>query len=106
MSDIVIGQDDGGRGVTAAVGDRIRIELPENPTTGFRWQVETVDAAVLRLAATDFQPSASAAIGGGGLGVFHFDVIGSGSADLRLELKRSWETQSPRSTFSIRVSVP
>ncbi len=105
MSEIVVKESDAARSVTAVIGDRVKIELPENPTTGFRWQVASIDAGILRPQADDYVAGADTGVGGGGLRVFFFEAASSGAADVRLELKRSWEPQSPRSTFAIRVLV-
>jgi inhibitor of cysteine peptidase len=104
MSEIVVTQGEHGRTVAAAAGDRIKIELPENPTTGFRWQGGADNASVLRLESDDFIPGGGT-VGAGGLRTFRFLAAGSGSADILLELKRAWESQPARSTFAIRVSV-
>ena len=65
----------------------------------------SIDGGVLRAVAEDFVAGAAAGAGGGGQRVFCFDAGSRGAADVRLELKRSWEAQSPRSTFAIRVLV-
>jgi inhibitor of cysteine peptidase len=104
MAEIAVGAGENGSTVTAAVGDMVRIELAENATTGFRWQVASVDSSVLRLQSDDFAPSGSG-VGSGGLHVFRWAAVGRGSTDLRLELKRSWEAGLAKSTLAIRVSV-
>ncbi len=105
MAEIVVREGETARTVTVATGDEVKVELSENPTTGFRWQVTSVDAGVLRLQSDDFVPSAGAAVGSSGLRVFRFAAVNSGGTEVRLELKRPWEAQPPRSTFAILVSV-
>jgi len=48
MTEIALTQADSGRTIPAALGDAIRIELPETPTTGFRWAVGPLDPTLLR----------------------------------------------------------
>jgi inhibitor of cysteine peptidase len=104
MAEFTVRAGEHGSTVTAAVGDVVKIELAENPTTGFRWQVAAVDSSVLRLQSDDFAPGGPA-VGSGGLHVFHWAAAGRGGTDVRLELKRSWEAGPAKSTFAIRVSV-
>jgi inhibitor of cysteine peptidase len=105
MVKILITETESERTVSAAVGDMLTIGLPENPTTGFRWQVASVDAGVLSLQADDFLQRASTAVGSGGVRIFRFLTVNPGSTDVRLELKRTWEALPPTSTFTTRVSV-
>jgi inhibitor of cysteine peptidase len=105
MAEIVVTQAESGRSVTAAIGDQIKIELPENPTTGFRWEIVSRASDVLGPPRDDYVASPAAGVGGGGMRVFRFDVAGAGAAEVRMELKRSWEAQAPRATFTTRVTV-
>ena len=94
-----------GAAVTASVGDQVRLELPENPTTGFRWQLVTFGAGLLRPLGDEYVPSGGTAVGSGGLRVFRFSAASPGAADIRLELNRPWETQPAREEFVARVLV-
>lgn len=105
MVEIAVGEGQNGAGVSATVGDELKLELAENPTTGFRWQPTGIDDRTLQLRGDDFVPAAGAAIGGGGRRLFRWAVLRPGVTDVRLELKRPWEAAAPRSTFGIRVSV-
>jgi inhibitor of cysteine peptidase len=104
MTEIVVSHAESGRSVTAAVGDLIKVELSENPTTGFRWEVVSGVPDVVRALRDDYVAS-GAGMGGGGTRVFCFKVATTGSVEVRMELKRSWETQAPRASFAFRVSV-
>lgn len=104
MAEITVRAGENGSTVTAAVGDVVKIELAENPTTGFRWQIASVNSSILRLQSDDFAPSGPP-VGSGGLHVFRWAAAGRGNTDVQLELKRSWETAPAKSTFAIRVSV-
>src|SRR5438105_9627169 len=92
--------DDGSRR-SVDVGDRVTVSLPENPTTGYRWQVE-VDDAVLRLVDDRFE-APTPARGAGGRRVLVFDAAGAGSTTLRLENRRSWGSDPPSEAFAVRL---
>jgi inhibitor of cysteine peptidase len=102
MNQIVLQEGDTAGEIDVAPGDEVRIELTENPTTGFRWQTTGESADILRLESSDLQ-QIGGGIGAGGLRIFRFSVAGSGKATLKLELKRAWETGPPRATFAVAV---
>jgi len=104
-AEIVVRDSENGRAVSASIDDVVRIELSENPTTGFRWQLSSIDAGVLSLQSDVFTPASGAAVGGGGFHVFRFVAGGRGSCHVQFELRRSWESGLASSTFAIRVSV-
>ena len=72
-------------------GLTFRIELPENPTTGYRWAPIDTDHEMFELIDSSYSTRERPAIGEGGMRSFLFRVIRPGTADLRLELRRPWE---------------
>jgi inhibitor of cysteine peptidase len=89
----------------ARVGDPIRLQLSENPTTGYRWQMQPDVTAGLRILADSFEASvAGAGAGAGGVRFWTIVADEPGKAVLRLELKRSWEKTSTR-TFSVTIEA-
>jgi inhibitor of cysteine peptidase len=86
----------------------LSVRLPENPTTGFRWQQKEPQASARVLAAIgdSYEPSGHGRVGGGGVRIFRFAAHGSGAAALHFTLARPWEQSSaPRETFSLQVEV-
>ena len=105
MVDIVVTEADLGREVAARVGDAVVVQLPENPTTGFRWALASPQGDVLDLAHDGFQPSAQTSVGAGGLRVFRFRAKRAGSGRIELRLARAWESGPPKAAFSVDVKV-
>jgi inhibitor of cysteine peptidase len=85
------------------VGETVRIQLSENPTTGFRWRLQADGAPALRLIQDTFEASGSAP-GSGGSRCWTFAADHPGSIELRMELQRSWQPQPVRS-FGITLDV-
>jgi inhibitor of cysteine peptidase len=85
---------DAGRSRSASPGDLVVIGLDETPTSGYRWEVDEFDPAVLRPAGDDFRPASGAGIGGGGVREFRFTVVGPRRGAVRLALRRAWERES------------
>lgn len=95
-----------GRVVTLRVGDTLRVELEENPTTGYRWQAQPVEAGVLEPASTSYEAAGEHAAGSGGTARLDFRAARPGRVTLRLELRRPWETAGAAwQSFEARVVV-
>jgi len=93
-----------GQPVTTEVGERLRISLPENVTTGYRWQVGGDCAAVLNL--EDDQTSAAAGPPGAvGKRVLVFAAKAEGHCELRLEYARAWEKTVTGKTLTFPITV-
>ncbi len=108
MAEIVITIGHNGGSVKVATGDVITVQLPENPTTGYRWQrYEEADSArILAFIGDSFQGSDRAAPGAGGTRIFRFAPQSSGAASLHVALVRSWQQDAaPRETFRLHVDV-
>ena len=72
-------------------GEVVRISLDENPSTGFRWELEHDNDQVLRLLTSGYISNSSAAVGGGGQHVWKFMAEKNGKARLIMKHWRSWE---------------
>lgn len=100
---LVIDQTRNNNAIEISVGETFRVQLSENPTTGYRWHLQTDGAPALRLVQDSFEASRSAP-GGGGLRCWSFAADHPGSIELRMELRRSWQPQ-PVNSFGVTVSV-
>lgn len=97
---------DNGGSVEIGTGDILVVGLKENPTTGFRWEIDAIDEAVLAHAGSTFERPPNSAIGGGGVRHLEFRPLSSGECDVNLKLWRSWTgPSSVRERFSLRVRV-
>ena len=97
-----------GMNVTVQVGDRLIVALRANPSTGFAWQVTTIDSASLQLVQEQFLFDNTTDLAGApGTSVFEFDAIGTGSSTLSLENRRAGEPAGtpPAQTFSFGLLV-
>lgn len=85
------------------MGRRIEISLPENPTTGFRWQAVQLGEPVVELIEKHFVPGLKAT-GETGLQVWKFKVTAEGAATIQLVYRRSWESDAAAANiFSLQV---
>lgn len=100
---LVIDQAHNNGSVDLFVGDSFRVQLSENPTTGYRWHFQSHALPALRLIQDLFEASGSQP-GSSGVRYWIFAADTPGSVELRLELRRSWQKQ-PVGTFAVTVSV-
>ena len=98
-----LGTDDNGREVALHTGDALCIDLPESPTTGFRWRLVAVDATVVALDEDRFDVT-SAQPGASGVRRFRFVAVGPGATDITLHRTRRWETSS-EPEYTVRVTA-
>jgi|SRR5215204_3700833 predicted secreted protein len=85
---MLLSEQDRGRTIEVAEGDIFTVRLKENPTTGYRWSVETTNG--LEQVGDDFE-AGGGAIGAAGVRVFEFRATRPGSHKLRLKNWREWE---------------
>jgi len=94
---------DHGRTVESDQGEVLTIRLIENPTTGYRWAIES--SGGLELIDDDFEIS-SKAMGSGGERVFQFRAASPGSHELHLKNWREWEgDKSITKRFDVNLLV-
>jgi predicted secreted protein len=83
-------EDDGGR-FSLEVGATCSLQLPENPTTGYCWEVESLDLTRLQPLGSDFTLSTPASIGSGGLRLLSFRGLAPGVVTLSLRHWQPWQ---------------
>jgi inhibitor of cysteine peptidase len=106
MPDLTLTQNDNGRSIPVPVGAVIHIDLPENPTTGYRWSLRASDKQSMALESENYTPAESSGVGGGGTRHFLFRAKAPGTATLVLKNMRQWEPEEKAvSTFCVRLIV-
>ena len=93
------------RTVELRAGDTLRISLPENAATGYRWAVDRVDGELIK--AAESQPHYSGdAVGSGGLMTFTFEAKKAGSGEIALKNWRDFEGDaSVQKRFRLRLHI-
>jgi inhibitor of cysteine peptidase len=105
-----IGAGQNGGQVDTRKGEVLVVSLDSNPTTGYRWEVSEIDAAILQQKGdAEYTSNATATPpvpGAGGKQTFRFDVVGTGETTLKLVYRRSWEKGvDPSQTYTVQVTV-
>ncbi|HWT98073.1 MAG TPA: protease inhibitor I42 family protein [Terriglobales bacterium] len=105
MTRLTLTERHDGQHLGARLHDLLELHLAENATTGYRWEIDSCDTGLLQLVETTAHyPSVTP--GSGGMTVFRFRVIGTGSAVLKLKYWRHWEgAASVRQRFSVVIDA-
>ena len=104
--DVKVTEKEAGKSVEVANGGTLEITLEGNPTTGYTWEVESVDDKILKLEGEPDFEADSDAMGAGGMMTLKFDAEGAGKTDLKLVYHRPWEKdEAPAETFEVSVTV-
>ena len=106
MAEYVFAEKDNGASVQVRRDAKITIELNENPTTGYRWMISSIDEAFLVPAGDDFVPPDQKSPGAGGLRRFFFRAKSAGSTALTLINKRAWQSDDQAvGTFKLAIRI-
>ena len=90
MAEVAVTKEQNGRVVTVKVGDSISVQLPENPTTGYAWALDSIDPKLLEARAPAYHP-AGAGPGTGGVKTWALSARAAGRTRLELKRWRHWE---------------
>src|SRR5689334_14742171 len=102
---LLLVEADNGRTVDAKVGETVRVILPENATTGYRWAVDRYDEQSVAVIGTEPQYMPKA-VGSGGEVAFTFQAKKVGTSEIVLKYWRHWEGDSSvTKRFGFRLDV-
>ena len=102
---LLLVEKDNDRTMDIHLDETVQISLPENATTGYRWEIDRYDEALIKMLATE-PCYTSNAIGSGGVVAFIFQGKKIGSGEIALKHWRSWEGDaSVVARFHIRLNV-
>jgi len=106
MANCRLTYNDNGRSVQVPLGAEIAIDLPENPTTGYRWSVRGLTGGCLALKSVEYSPTPGPGVGGGGTRHFCFLANTPGKTTLTLKNMREWEQEEKAiDEFSLAATV-
>ena len=106
MADLVFGEKDNGALVEVGRGSKVTIELPENPTTGHQWAIDSIDESFLAPEGDAFLTGKQMGLGAGGVRRFFFRAKGSGYTSLSLINKRALDSSADAiSSFKLAVRI-
>lgn len=88
------------------VGDKIRLELCSNATTGFQWEYQITQENVLKEEDHDYKEPENGLIGSAGLELWTFEAVGAGETEVEMEYSQPWEGGEKEVwTYTMTVTV-
>ncbi|MDQ3966855.1 MAG: protease inhibitor I42 family protein [Thermoproteota archaeon] len=78
-------------------GDKFKIEVESNPSTGYKWHLLFSNEDILRLISSEFVPKLTNQVGSSGIQRFNFEAIKEGRTSVKVVYKRVWEEQAMKS---------
>lgn len=105
---IIKSEKDTGSTLEMNTGDNLEIVLEANPTTGYRWEVASLDSSILSKTSTEYKADVvpEGIVGSGGNSINRFKAIKIGKTFLKLIYRRPFEKNVPPvKTFGMTVVV-
>jgi inhibitor of cysteine peptidase len=91
--------------VRVGPNDVIVIQLPESPTTGYRWDIDRLDEQLLGVEESTFDPTGPA-VGAGGTREIRIRPKGAGRGSIHLKNARVWDSPDAAiDRFDLSVEV-
>jgi len=95
MTEIKLTRNDNDKTVEAKVGEPVVIELPENPTTGYRWILDVKEeTGIASTSDSIYAKATESGVGSAGTRTFIVKLESSGSATVNARLRRQWEPEN------------
>ena len=95
-------ESDNGKTISVTRGQVVKVQLDENPTTGYRWA--TSISSGIQVTGDTYAASTSGRMGAGGVHTWTLKITGTGDQHFDADYKRSWEPGSADS-YSIHFVV-
>jgi inhibitor of cysteine peptidase len=95
---LTITPENAGRPVELDKDQELRVRLPSNSSSGYRWLLAAAPSDVLRLEglpAFERDPAAAGGVGTAGVEIWRFTTAHAGRQVLLFDYRLPWETDSP-----------
>lgn len=100
------GISDDGQNVSIKKGEALRLSLPENPSTGYSWNLSLSDGLYLVSDQYTSDDTSDRLVGAGGTHSWDIRATGIGPQQITGVYRRPWEsTAVPEKTFALTVQV-
>jgi inhibitor of cysteine peptidase len=106
-SSVRITDEYAGDPVELAVGGTLVVELKENITTGYSWQLDGAVPDILKAVRDESKAAeATGVVGAGGSHVFEYSAVKVGEGELKLIYVRPWEKGvAPKTDLTAKIVV-
>lgn len=101
-------EKDAGSTLEMKRNDNLEIVLKANPTTGYQWEIASIDTTILKNTGTEYKADKvpPGVVGSGGKSIIRFKAIKAGRTFLKLVYHRPFEGDAqPAKEFELNVIV-
>jgi inhibitor of cysteine peptidase len=102
---VIVGPDGNGRTQTLSVRQGLAVALPDNPVSGYVWQLRDVDQHVLHQEGDPQLRSGNSGTLPSGTTVWTFTAIAPGTTHVTLVSVRPGQSEAPFQQFTLTVEV-
>lgn len=104
---IAIGQKENDENAEANVGDTVILSLPASPSTGYKWQISTLNRRILRPDATGYVPALHPPLAqqSRGIAIFVFKAIAKGTTLLKLTYVNTSQSNPVGNGFTVHLTI-
>lgn len=99
-----LGPADDRKHVQVVEGEKLRVELPEAPSTGFRWVPKEIPPQI-RLLTDDFEAAAPRLLGAPGNHSWTLEAVRAGTGELRFQLVARTPRATAPQVFTVFINV-
>jgi predicted secreted protein len=103
-SEVSLTEEDAGKQVEIRAGDVLVVRLEASPSTGYLWEIETLDENALMQVGSEFVQQSNL-LGAPGERIMRFYPLKAGDSTLSLVYRRPWRELDPFRFFSVEVQV-
>ncbi|MFH0930015.1 MAG: protease inhibitor I42 family protein [Candidatus Moraniibacteriota bacterium] len=107
-SEKTITKQDNGKEISLKAGEIIQIELEENGSTGYVWQIDNLDKTYFELVAEETRKTETEnnLVGAPVVGVWKIKALKKGSSSVKMDYFRSWEgRESAVDHFAVDLEI-
>jgi inhibitor of cysteine peptidase len=106
VSTVTLSDADNGGRIEVRVGDAIAVRLPDNPSTGYRWELAPVDDEHLVVEDESYVAADGRVVGSGGTAIWALRARRRGTAAIEGKRWRPWDGErSVIQRFAVEVEV-
>jgi inhibitor of cysteine peptidase len=107
LSGVQVSEQDAGKTIQLKVGQTITVSLTGNMTTGYTWEGQNLDVALLdQIGEMEYHAEQTGAVGSGGTYSYNFRAVKAGSTTLHMIYHRTFEKNTPPlRTFEVNIEI-
>jgi len=91
--------------IHSSINEEFQVTLESNPSTGYRWQITSIDETIARLINDEYITPETGLVGASGKQELTFEALDVGKTTIWIEYVRPWEPEIPESIYSVWVIV-